>query len=278
MPSAALDAKLARARARVRELGSALVAFSGGADSALVLALAHAELGPRAVALTGTSASLPAQELEVARAFAQTLGVRHELVETRELEDPDYARNPIDRCYHCKKTLYAVCRATAARLGLAQVLDGFNADDARDHRPGRKAAIEAGVVSPLAEAGLTKAEVREAAHELGLAVWDKPATPCLSSRLPYGTAVTAERLATIGAAEAALHALGFGELRVRHHGDLARVELTEGGLARLADRAVRSQVDAAVKAAGYTFVAVDLEPFRSGRLNDVLVSLPQLSS
>jgi uncharacterized protein len=254
-------------------LGSALVAFSGGADSALVLALAKEALGARAVALTGTSASLPAEELAAARAFAEKLGVRHEVIETRELADPDYARNPVDRCYYCKRTLYTQCAEVAQSLGLAHVVDGFNADDARDYRPGRRAAVEGAVVSPLAEAGLDKAMVRAAARALGLQVWDKPASPCLSSRLPYGTAVTPERLAQVGAAEAELRRLGFRELRVRHHGDVARVELTEEGLARLADSGLRAQVDAALKAVGYLFVAVDLEPFRSGRLNDVHVTL-----
>lgn len=262
---------------RLRALGSALVAFSGGTDSALVLALAHAALGDRAVALTAVSASLPAHELAAARAFADRLGVRHLLVETREIEDPDYAKNASNRCYFCKRALYARCEEQARLLGLGHVVDGFNADDASDHRPGRQAAVERAVLSPLAEAGMTKAAVREAARALGLSVWDKPQSPCLSSRLPYGTAVTVERLAQVGAAEDALRSLGFREFRIRHHGDVARLELAELELPRLLDGSLRARVDAAVRAVGYRFVAIDLEPFRSGRMNDGLVALALLS-
>lgn len=271
--------KIDLARAQLRSLDGALVAFSGGTDSALVLALAVAELGDRAVALTAVSPSLPAHELALARAFATSLGVRQVVVQSRELEDPDYARNGSDRCYFCKRELYALCAAEAERLGLSTVVDGFNADDARDHRPGRRAAVERAVISPLAAAGLSKAEVRVAARALGLSVWDKPQSPCLSSRLPYGTSVTPERLAQVERAEEGLRALGFEELRVRHHGEVARVELTEAGLSRLGDPVLRRQVDAALKAAGYQFAAVDLEPFRSGRLNDSLpAALVQLGS
>jgi pyridinium-3,5-biscarboxylic acid mononucleotide sulfurtransferase len=265
----ALDA----VRQVIHPLGSALVAFSGGTDSALVLAVASQTLGQRVVALTGVSASLPADELAGAQAVARRLGVRHVLVETSELSDPEYAKNPVNRCYFCKRELYRRCGEVAGELGLAHVLDGFNADDERDHRPGRLAALERGIRSPLAEAGLSKAQVRAAAQELGLSVWDKPPSPCLSSRLPYGTPVTAERLAQIGAAEAALRSLGLREFRVRHHGEVARIELGESELPKLSSPQLRSEIDRAVKAAGYRFVSVDLEPFRSGRLNEGLVAL-----
>jgi uncharacterized protein len=257
----------------IRPLGSALVAFSGGIDSALVLAVASERNEASTVALTAVSPSLAAHELQSAQAFARSLGVRHILVETRELDDPDYAKNPANRCYFCKRELYARCFEIAASLGFDQVLDGFNADDERDHRPGRQAAIERKVRSPLAEAGLTKVAVREAARALGLPIWDKPSSPCLSSRLPYGTPVTIERLAQIEAAEAAMRALGFHEFRVRHLGEVARIEVAESELARLRIPELRGEVEEAVKGAGYGSVVVDPRPLQSGRLNEGLITL-----
>jgi uncharacterized protein len=256
----------------VATLGDALVAYSGGIDSALVLAVAAERTGAQTVALTAVSPSLARHELEAARTFARGLGVRHLLVDSRELDDPAYAANPTNRCYFCKRELYARCEATAANLGFSCVLDGFNADDASDHRPGRQAAVERGIRSPLAEAGLSKADVRDAAHQLGLPIWDKPASPCLASRLPYGTPVTVERLAQVEAAEAALRSLGFRELRVRHFGEAARIEIAEAELPRLDAPGLRRQVEAAVKATGYLSVAVDPRPLRSGRLNEISLS------
>jgi uncharacterized protein len=263
----------------IEPLGDVLVAFSGGIDSALVLAIAaerssrHSGRLARTVALTAISPSLSQHERDGARAFARQLGVPHVLVESRELEDPAYAANPVNRCYFCKRELYARCLETAAELGLGPVLDGFNGDDARDHRPGRQAALEREVRSPLAEAGLSKAAVREVARSLGLGIWDKPASPCLSSRLPYGTAVTRERLAQVEAAETALRAMGFREFRVRHFDDLARIEVCEAELPRALAPELSARIEGAVRAAGYQFVAVDREPLRSGRLNEGLVSL-----
>jgi pyridinium-3,5-biscarboxylic acid mononucleotide sulfurtransferase len=264
--SPGLAAKLGALRARVGGLSSALVCFSGGADSALVLKITHDALGDRAAAMTAVSPSLAPAERAAAQAFCGTLGVRHLLVETREQDDPRYAANGLDRCYYCKDELYRVAGATARELGLARVLDGFNRDDAGQHRPGRRAALEHAVASPLIEAGLTKEDVRAISKELGLATWDKPSAPCLASRLPAGTEVTPARLAQVAAAEEALRDLGFRIFRVRHHEEVARLELAADELPRLLDDELRRRVDEAVRHVGYRFVSVDLQPFRSGRL------------
>lgn len=265
-------------RDSLRACGSALVAFSGGVDSAFVLKIALDELGERAVALTALSASVAPDEAEEAKALAAQLGARHVVVASNELADPRYAANPANRCYFCKTELYTISEKVRAEQDLAVVLDGFNADDKKDHRPGHQAAREHAVRSPLAEAGLTKNEIRAWSHRLGLPTWDKPQLACLASRLPYGTQVTVQRLQQVGAAEKAVRALGFVIFRVRYHGDLARLEVGADELPRMMDATVRAQVNAAVKAAGFTYVSIDLEPFRSGRLNDALrgrnVALP----
>lgn len=256
---------------RIRAAGSALVAFSGGVDSTLVLKVAVDALGDRAVALTAVSAALSPEELAESRALAQSIGARHVEVVSKELDDPRYAANPSNRCYFCKSELYSITTQRCAELGLAVVMDGFNADDTKDHRPGHQAAKEHRVYSPLAEAGLSKAEVRAWSAQLGLKTWDKPQMACLASRLPYGTAVTLERLRQIAAAERALRELGFVAFRVRHHLEVARLEISAEELPRLlGDDALRERVNRALKLAGFTFVAIDLEPFRSGRLNDSL--------
>lgn len=267
-------------RAGLRAHGSALIAFSGGVDSALVLKFAVEELKEKAIALTAISASVAPDEAEEAKQLAQKIGARHVLVDSKELDDPRYAANPSNRCYFCKSELYSITDKHKASLGLAVVLDGFNADDKKDHRPGHQAAREHAVRSPLAEAQLTKAEVRAWSHRLGLPTWDKPQMACLASRLPYGTQVTVERLKQIGAAERAVRALGFVNFRVRYHQEVARLEVAAEELPRLLDPATRTRINAAMKAQGFTYVALDLEPFRSGRLNDSLqqgVSLPVVS-
>ena len=257
---------------RLRGLGSALVAYSGGVDSALLLALAREALGHRAIAFTAVSPAVPRDELEAARALAHDLRAEHVEKPSAELEDPDYVRNPADRCYFCKTELYDLAREEARARGLSAVVSGTNADELRDYRPGLKAANEHGVVQPLAEAGLTKAEIRELSREMGLPTWDKPQQPCLSSRIPYGTEVTRERLDQLARSEMALRALGLREFRVRWHGEVARIEVAEAELPRLLS--VRGEAALALRQAGFKFVSVDLEPFRSGRLNEAAGLVP----
>lgn len=274
---AAAAPKLARMRASLSDLGSVLVAFSGGVDSTFVLRVAVDVLGPRAVALTAISASVaPEERLEAAR-LAELLGARHILVDSAEVQNPAYRRNPTDRCYFCKSELYSLCERTRAELGLAAVVDGFNADDTRDHRPGHRAAEEARVHSPLAEAGLTKDEIRALSHAAGLPTWDKPAMPCLASRIPYGTSVTEERLFQVGSAESELRALGLRTFRVRYHGDIARLEVSAEEVARFSDAEFRERVNTALRGRGFKYVALDLEPFRSGRLNEA-AGIPKAAS
>lgn len=251
---------------RIGSLRSCVVAFSGGVDSSLVAALAVRALGDRALAVTAVSPALATGELDGARGVARAIGIRHETITTAELERDGYRANDRDRCYHCKSELYERLGALAARRRYAAVLSGANADDLGDWRPGLRAADEHAVVHPLVEAGLDKADVRRLARELGVPSADKPASPCLASRIPYGTAVDPDVLALVDRAELAVKALGYGVLRVRHYGALGRVELPEEALSALtADR--RQAIAAAVAAAGYGEVEISEEPFRSGSLN-----------
>jgi uncharacterized protein len=266
----ALATVIDSARARIAALHSVLVAFSGGADSALVLALAHGELGDRAVAVMGTSAAYPEEELLSARATAAHIGARLIEVPTGQLDDAAFLRNDAQRCYHCRDDLYSVLRPLAEREGLAAICDGTNADDLGDFRPGQRAAREAGVVSPLADAGVTKQQVREASRLLGLPTWDKPQQACLSSRIPRGTAITLTALRRVERAEAWLRAQGFTQLRVREDGDSARIELEAPDIARLAQEPLRSRCVVALRELGYAFVSVDLEGFASGKLNRLI--------
>ncbi len=258
--------RLDRARDAVRSLGSVLVAYSGGVDSTLLLRLALDELGPRAaVAALASSPAYPEEEQAEARALARSLGARLVEVDTREVELDAYRRNLPDRCFHCKEELFDTLEPLRRELGLAHLAYGATADDAGDHRPGHGSAVRRGVRFPLLEAGMGKSEIRAAARRLGLANWDKPSFACLSSRIPHGTPVTEEALRRIGAAEAALKALGFRQLRVRHHGEVARIEVEPFDMGRVLAR--RGEVVEGVRAAGYAFVALDLEGYTTGSLN-----------
>lgn len=261
---------LATLRRHLEELDRVVAAFSGGADSAFLAWVAADTLGAeRMVAATAVSPSLAPGELADCERLAGEWGMRWLPVETRELDRPEYVANGGDRCYHCKAELLDTLAPLAAGMGATVVL-GVNLDDLGDHRPGQRAAAERGARFPLVDSGFTKADVREASRRLGLSTWDKPAGACLASRLPYGTAVTVGRLQSVADAEAGLRRLGFRQLRVRHYGDLARIELPPGELAAAVDR--RDDIVAAVRGAGYRYVTLDLEGFRSGNLNEALSS------
>ncbi len=254
----------------MQEMESVVVAYSGGVDSALLIKVAHDCLGDRAVAVTALSASVPAQEFSDAEAVAREIGARHVTIESHETDDPRYLANGPDRCYFCRDDMFSRLTEYAQREGYRYVLDGNNADDVGDHRPGRQAAREHSVRSPLLEAGLTKAEIRELARALGLPNWDKPASACLSSRVPYYTPITLTVLSQIERAELILKKLGFRQLRVRHHNQVARIEVEPDDLQRLLTH--REQIVKQFEALGYTYVTLDLSGFRSGNMNKVLAN------
>jgi pyridinium-3,5-biscarboxylic acid mononucleotide sulfurtransferase len=271
----AVDASQALAKQKkligdLRQLDSVLVAFSGGADSAFLAWAAHQALGEGALAITALSASFSRHDREQAEAFVAATGVRHEFITTHELENPLYVANNADRCYHCKDELFDQMDALALARRVAAIAYGINADDTRDFRPGHRAAHEHHVLAPLLDAELYKAEIRFLSQQAGLATWNRPASACLSSRVPYGTAVTPELLEKIDRAEAVLRALQFRQFRVRAHGELARIEIAADELARGFESDVSRKISEGVKAAGFAFVTVDLEGYRQGSLNSLL--------
>lgn len=275
MTSVELTPKLAGQRDRLlvtlRGMGSVAVAFSGGIDSTVVAQAAHFALGDRALAVTADSPSVPRSELAEARVLAEHIGIRHIIVETSEFESPDYVRNDGTRCYFCKDELYSRIEELLPRLGVNVICSGANLDDRGDYRPGLKAAAEHRVRHPLQEAGFTKADVRELARHWGLPTWDKPASPCLSSRLAPGVQVTTERTSRIEAAEAYLKKLGLRELRVRlHEGELARIEVPATAISRLMDAEVRERLARRFKELGFRYVTLDLEGFRTGSMNELI--------
>ncbi len=263
-----LAAKYDRLRSLLAEMGSALLAFSGGVDSALVLKVGHDVLGPRLLAVTGRSPAVPPEEIEAAAALARQVGARHVVIDTEEMATEGYVRNAPDRCYFCKHELYTKLTALARQEGIRTLLDGTNRDDVGDFRPGLQAAAELSVRSPLKEAGLGKEEVRALSRWLGLPTWDKPASPCLASRIAYGIRVTPEALARIWQAESFLRSLGLQVLRVRYHEQIARIEVPEAELATVL--AHRQAIVARLKELGFQYVTLDLAGFRSGSLNEVL--------
>jgi uncharacterized protein len=262
--------RLSALEARLAGLGSLMVAYSGGVDSAFLAATAHRVLGDRMLAVLADSPSLARRDMEQACAFAQSIQMPLQVVATDELDRPEYQRNDANRCFHCKDELFVVMESLGAKLGFTHIAYGMNADDTRDFRPGQRAAEQHAVLAPLAEAGLTKQEVRALAKAAGYSLWDRPAAPCLASRVEYGRLVTREVLDQVERAEEGLRVLGFREFRVRHHGDLARVEIARTELPRALSMEMLDGITAALKQAGYQYVTLDCTGFRTGSMNAIL--------
>jgi uncharacterized protein len=267
-----LEQKLKQLKTIFAEMERALIAYSGGVDSTLVAKIAYDVLGDRALAITAVSPSLLPEELEDARIQAATIGIPHELIETHEMNNPNYTSNPVNRCYFCKSELHDTLKPLALKRGYPYVVDGVNADDLRDYRPGIQAAKERGVRSPLAEVGVTKAEVRQLSKQLGLPWWDKPAQPCLSSRFPYGEEITLSKLQRVGRAEIYLRRLGYSNLRVRSEGDTAKIELPPEQIKEFVLTTDLTALVSTFQKFGFIYVTLDLEGYRSGKLNQVLQS------
>jgi uncharacterized protein len=267
-----LEQKARKIKSLILEMDSALVAFSGGVDSTLVLALAHDVLGEKALAVTAQSASMPDREMKACHQLAKEIGVKHLVVKTEEMSNPNYRANPANRCYHCKTELYSSLKKVAQQENILNILNGTNTDDLGDYRPGLDSAREQGVRSPLVEAEFNKQEVRELSRKMELSVWDKPAMACLSSRIPYGQPVTPGKLAMIEQAEDLLLSLGFTQVRVRHLGTLARIELDKNEIPRYQnDKSVQKAVEEKLKALGFNNVVLDPEGYRMGNLNSALL-------
>ena len=267
-----LEQKTKKIKSLILEMDSALVAFSGGVDSTLVLALAHDVLGEKALAVTAQSASMPDREMKACHQLAKEIGVKHLVVKTEEMSNPNYRANPANRCYHCKTELYSSLKKVAQQENILNILNGTNTDDLGDYRPGLDSAREQGVRSPLVEAGFNKQEVRELSRMMELSIWNKPAMACLSSRIPYGQPVTLEKLAMIEQAEDLLLSLGFTQVRVRHLGTLARIELDKNEMPRYQnDKSVQKAVEEKLRALGFNSVVLDPEGYRMGSLNSALL-------
>ncbi|MBV8884963.1 MAG: ATP-dependent sacrificial sulfur transferase LarE [Chroococcidiopsidaceae cyanobacterium CP_BM_RX_35] len=271
-----LEQKLAQLKTLFAEMERALIAYSGGVDSTLVAKIAYDVLGNRAMAVTAVSPSLLPEELEDAKVQAAEIGILHQVIQTHEMDNPNYTGNPVNRCYFCKSELHDTLKPLAMQLGYPYVVDGVNADDLRDYRPGIQAAKERGVRSPLAELGITKAEVRQLSQQLGLTWWDKPAQPCLSSRFPYGEEITVGKLQRVGRAEIYLRKLGLKNLRVRSEGDTARIELPPEQIKEFVLTTDLPTLVAVFQSYGFIYVTLDLEGYRSGKLNQIL--MPKLST
>jgi uncharacterized protein len=265
-----IEEKLARLKDILKDMGSVLVAYSGGVDSTFLAVTAQEVLGKNSLAVFAASPVAPPMEKEEAGDLAHNVGLRFKIIESNEMSNPDFVANPPERCYYCKRELYSELKPIAKAEGLKWIADGTNADDLHDFRPGRKASAEAGIRSPLLEAGLTKTEIRQLSHAKSLPTWDRPASPCMASRIPYGIPVTAETLNKIARGEQYLHSLGLRQLRLRHHGDIARIELDPEDMAKIITPEIRQDIVTHLKALGYKYVALDLTGYRIGSLNEVL--------